>query len=943
MKLFKSLLFLLLFVTVYSLFSKDDFTFRYNGNEIVYSSSFIYITVKSGYNEDTILNKLQSDFNFKIIESLINPVNSLTFNKKLITPLLQNSNINLNKIYHAEEPLLRTYLVNIENNINPMEFCRKLLKSTNVIQHAEPMELPKFQSYTPNDPKVSQQTFLGLINAFNAWGIEKGSSDIIIGISDSGVDQNHEDIKDNIAVNTNEIPNDNEDNDGNGYIDDFNGYNFAYSSDGVNPSVTLNLLSDHGHQVAGLAGAKSNNGIGITGVGLNSRIFPIKIVEGSSLKYAYKSILYAAERGLKVLNCSWGSPKKPSDIDQYIINYAISRDVAIVVSGGNVGSGDANTYSTFYPAAYDGVLGVGETNEQGQLTNESVLGIGTRLMAPGEGDYTVKPNNSYGVCSGGSSFSSPVVSGAVAIARAKHPELSAVQVLEFVRQCSDSIVDSKHKHYKLTPGLLNMLKIVNTNPMSIPGLKPKKFLYYTNDDIYTDRFSAGDQAKLNIFMKNFLGPAGKLKFVLSEAYDPANALSIIDSVYQIEKVDSNEEFLIKDFKMSILQNFADAVILRVDIFGENGYRDFFKFTFVPFKQISTFENNKISFSIADNGEFGFYTEDTTVGNGFALNEFGNQIYENSTIMVSENDKRIVFNDLEINRYDFKSVKKFVPPDNKTGIINDDNAGTNKIGLEIKQTVEFPSSNSKSARIQVELKNTSGTQLNDLSLGYFIDFDVAGEVDFNQVKLLEEAIPEGKAGKSAVEAAFYNDNYPYFAVGVTTDETNIEPQAAGLRYEYIRDFEPYERVAALNSGTYTQTTAVDDISTVVGMKFKGITEPNSIKKCFFCIAAGYDENDLISEMKECLSGTVSVKDSENSQFVIYPNPANNYVNVNNSNRDFPVGLKIIDELGNIVKIYHFYKINDINSMIDISDIPNGFYSVIIDYGKYYQTEKLIIYR
>src|SRR5690606_5076857 len=136
-----------------------------------------------------------------------------------------------------------------------------------------------------------------------------------------------------------------------------------------------------------------------------------------------------------------------SDIDKSIIDYAISKDVAIVAAAGNTTT-TVNKYDVFYPAAYYGVLGVGEVNLSDKLTNSSSISIGCKILAPGEGNYTTT-NYNYSASDGGTSFAAPVVAGALALARSRFPQLNALQAIELVRQSVDN-----HGNFSTTDKLL---------------------------------------------------------------------------------------------------------------------------------------------------------------------------------------------------------------------------------------------------------------------------------------------------------------------------------------------------------------------------------------------------------------------------------------------------------------------------------------------------------
>lgn len=901
----------------------DIYKEKLNGKELTYLKNRAFVTFRHILNSNDISN-IEKALHIKILAPLLDNTQSIRYSvkSKLELMSLKNQEILLN-----EEPLLRTYNIEFNSN-NPNRFIENLKKKKSLIKYIEKYELPQFL-YKPNDPRIDSQIFLNLINAFDLWDSTKGNEDIIIGISDSGVEQNHEDLKDKIAINSLEIPYDMIDNDHNGYIDDYNGYNFAYLSDGVNPSETPNNWANHGQQVAGIAGASTNNAKGIAGVGFNSKIFPIKITVQSNLVYAYQSIIYAATRGVKVLNLSWGSVKAPSDIDQLIINYAISRDVAIVASAGNVGSSGGNTYSSFYPATYKGVLGVGEVSATGNLTSASVLGVGTRIMAPGEGNYTTESGSSYAICDGGSSFSAPVVSGALALARAKYPELDAVQSIEFIRQCADTFITGNSKYYKLTPGILNMKKIVELNPKLIPGIRPDNFIYSNSENILTERFKEGDIANLKIKCQNFLGSASNLKFVLSRAYDPSGSVDIIDSVVELAWIDAKSSFDLDKFKIGIKSNNSEEIILRVDIYGADGYRDFFKFGFVPYKQITTFRNENFFLSLADNGQLGYYTatSDIGVGNGLGCKDDGNQIYKNGTLMISgftDDDKpKVVYNDWTIDKYDFEVIKGFTLPNQNIGILNDNSAGQSKLNVEVKQEVEFPSTSSNSIRIKLSVSNIGTANMNNLAIGYFVDWDIANMSDSNTTYLFPYALPDDKVNKGVVQAAMKDSQYPIYGVGAVSDELNINPQGAGINYDYFQDFDDAKRFATLNSGTSIQldNSSKDDIATVVGIRFNGTIAPDESKECLICFARGNTQNQFVEEMKNCLKGLVSVNDKQ-PKSIIFPNPAESYISFNTSSNENYI---IYSILGNIL-----IKGNAIigNNTIDISELGSGIYIIKI---------------
>mgnify|MGYP000721206288 CR=1 FL=1 len=176
------------------------------------------------------------------------------------------------------------------------------------IEYAEPDYLVSALAI-PNDPRFGEQQALDNIgqqggtsnadiNAPEAWDLQTGN-DIVIAVIDSGVDYNHPDLRDNIWVNVNEIPDNGIDDDANGYIDDVNGWNF--NSNTNDPMDDM----DHGTHVAGTIAAVGNNRLGITGVNWKAKIMPLKFMDENgvgSVSKAIRALEYAVANGARISN-----------------------------------------------------------------------------------------------------------------------------------------------------------------------------------------------------------------------------------------------------------------------------------------------------------------------------------------------------------------------------------------------------------------------------------------------------------------------------------------------------------------------------------------------------------------------------------------------------------------------------------------------------------------
>ncbi|MBN1448966.1 MAG: S8 family serine peptidase, partial [Bacteroidetes bacterium] len=223
----------------------------------------------------------------------------------------------------GEVALQRMYRITYTEDVNPREVAMAF-RALPEVAYADP-EIMHRLSYTPDDPRLDEQYALERVEAEKAWDLTTGSEDVVIAIVDSGVMLSHEDLKDRIWVNPGEDIDkdgvftaadiDSIDNDGNGYIDDIVGIDFAgptltsggnYYDNNPDPTPSGH---PHGTHVAGIAAATGDNAKGIAGLAYSCRIMPVKIGADSYSPYltrGYDGIVYAADNGAHVINCSWG-------------------------------------------------------------------------------------------------------------------------------------------------------------------------------------------------------------------------------------------------------------------------------------------------------------------------------------------------------------------------------------------------------------------------------------------------------------------------------------------------------------------------------------------------------------------------------------------------------------------------------------------------------------
>jgi len=278
-------------------------------------------------------------------------------------------------------------------------------------------------SATPNDSSWSSLSGLRKISSEAAWNSSTGSRSIKVAVIDTGVDYNHPDLIENIALNTAEVPNNGIDDDNNGYIDDYYGFNF---NEGNSNSDDDN---GHGTHVAGTIGAVGNNALGVVGVNWQVGIIPVKVLsaQGSgTLSSVIAGVNYAVARGAHVLNLSLGGGGFSQSFYSAIQN-ANNAGALLIAAAGN----ESNNNDTLpsYPANYNlpNVISVAATSSNDSLASFSNYGASVHIAAPGVNILSTLPGGTYGAYSG-TSMATPHVAGAAALLKAFSPGSSMLQI-----------------------------------------------------------------------------------------------------------------------------------------------------------------------------------------------------------------------------------------------------------------------------------------------------------------------------------------------------------------------------------------------------------------------------------------------------------------------------------------------------------------------------------
>ncbi len=355
------------------------------------------------------------------------------------------------------------------------------LKGDARIEIVEPDFLVKANA-VPNDPRFSETWGLSNpsnsvdIKAVSAWDLTTGSRSVIVGIIDSGIDCTHTDLVANCWVNPGESGTDSQgrpkksngvDDDSNGYIDDWQGWNFV--SNNNKPADD----NHHGTHVAGTLGAIGNNATGVTGVNWQVSLVPLKFLDSTGSGYisdAIAAIDYATRLKFFATNNSWGGGGYSTLMAQAIQRANTANSVFVAAAGNEQNDNDA---AASYPAAYSfpNVISVAAIDSNGNLGWFSNYGARTvTVAAPGVDILSTLPANNYGKLSG-TSMAAPHVTGALALLKSRYPQDTPAIVIS---RLVESITPRQSLTGRVkTGGSINAYAAMNAGPdvtpPSVPG------------------------------------------------------------------------------------------------------------------------------------------------------------------------------------------------------------------------------------------------------------------------------------------------------------------------------------------------------------------------------------------------------------------------------------------------------------------------------------------
>jgi hypothetical protein len=359
-------------------------------------------------------------------EHVLFSVSNKNSNESIFLDLEQKfTNFNVSNAFPSSRKSELSMVYKITCDCDLMDVINDLKKYPTNFNNIEFVSEFNLLDEVPNDYNLVIQNdyALDLIEAKKAWKLTKGNRDVIIGVSDSNYDLNHEEFQDQIVY--------------------------------TQPHIT-NTNITHGTAVATIASGSTNNSKGKSSIGYNSML--------SLHDMSYNSLLEAKNKGAKVINISWASSCLPINYHQQVIDEILEAGVTIIAAAGN-GSTCGGPTNLVYPSAYNGVIAVSSIgpnyNHERTIGNPSTThqhNSSVDICAPGYDVALALPNNSYGYSSG-TSFAAPMVTGTVALMYSLNDRLNHCEV-EYLLKSTALNIDSLNENYTgmLGAGALNAFK-----------------------------------------------------------------------------------------------------------------------------------------------------------------------------------------------------------------------------------------------------------------------------------------------------------------------------------------------------------------------------------------------------------------------------------------------------------------------------------------------------
>lgn len=830
----------------------------------------------------------------------------------------------------AKNSLVQIAVVSFEQNIDIDQILPKI-NSLDFIEYVEKMPINKLAGIT-NDPHIDVQYYIPKVRAHLAWGDINYMDTITVGVVDTGIDYTHPDLAQNIFINQGEWGLDNTgadkskngiDDDNNGYIDDWHGWDFAPTNSPLGDNNPY-PGPGHGTHVSGIIGAVTNNHIGMAGTAKNVKLLPLKACSDdaneTSLVREYDAIYYAARMGAKIINCSWGSQTRSTAVEE-LINTVTDMGALVVAAVCN-----DDTDKKYYPAAYKNVLSVAAIDEYNNKTSFSNYGDYVDVCAPGINIWSTLPDSTYQYQKG-TSQACPIAAAVASIALMTHKSYNPVQIKELVRLTTDTTIYATEKTHRIGTGCVdayNAVNYKNVKSIVISG-------YDIHDNNADGAYTPEDSIYLNIDLLNVLSPCSKIS-VKAFPNDTNNYFSFIkDSVY-IDSMTSYQKINLKNafvFKMNQSIPYDYYIKFKLKVYIDTLFMKELNIDVLVNPSFINITHNNISITANSSGNLGYNNYPTnSQGIGIKYKNSNNLLFEGA-LMIAVGKEKVSdaarsYSGIKMQNF---SADKIISDSliEKYNLIQaftsfNDKKSDESYGLSVNQYLYESNRDEYMDFVITEynVKNISKQKMDSLYLGLFLDWDIGASGSNN------------KAIYDRTHNFYYvfnqvSDSLPYMGVKLITPQpvnyygiTN-NGNEAGV-FGLYDGFSKYEKWLSLSSGIYNDTTNQSDISAVISAG-PVVVDTAQTAKIAFSIFGGASYEDLVKTAAISADYYPALNKDEslffNQSIKVYPNP----VTENGSYIQF-----MINTPGNYNLAIYNYSGELINNIIDNQSMEIGLHTI-----------------
>ncbi|RZK62841.1 MAG: T9SS type A sorting domain-containing protein, partial [Hymenobacter sp.] len=740
----------------------------------------------------------------------------------------------------------------------PLAKARVQLLATGAVAYVEPA-YRREPLYLPNDPLADStagvhQYHLQLTQAYRAWDFTKGDTSVVIGITDTGLRVSHEELVRQLKYNYAD-PVNGLDDDGDGYVDNFRGWDASHNNNDPTPEAP----TVHGSQVAGIAVGQADNGKGLAGTGFQCKYLPVQVFssDNTGAFAGYEAIVYAADHGCRVINMSWGGEGFSSAYEQDVCTYAaVNRDVVLVAAAGN-----SNNTNRVYPASYEHVLAVAATDANDVRASFATYNNRVDISAPGVGIRSIygrevataagQPDADYWYGSG-SSFASPQVAAAAGLVRARFPQLTAEQVRAQLRRSADSALYALPANAAYA-GLLGSGRLQVARAVATISQREARVVTGTFSPARPAGFALADTMQLTVTVRNLLLPITGLSVTLTSL---SPYLSVRQGTFAVGSLATlgQADNAALPFRLAVSASTPPppntVATLRYRLTATGGYQTDQYLEVLLNPDFVQLDAGDLSLSLTGRGNFGYDNPFGTGGLGVGYRQDAQLLAEGGLLLAVSPTRgadrlRAAPGTARQSFYALSALRRLLPgpraDQQASSVFRDslpDPQRPRSVGVRVRQRGQSwaaPASQRGIILLDYVLRNLTADTLQNLYAGLFADWDVPGSPTRN-VARYDSVRRLGYVYDSL-------DSRVYAGIQVLSSQPagaySINNGAAAGAPIYLADgFSPAEKYLALSGGSTRAAWSAGpaDVSQVLSARLAALAPADSATVAFAVLAA-----------------------------------------------------------------------------------------------------------